>query len=150
MKPAPLFFVLVTFSVFGSIFLGLVAGLANVVTNEYVDYSLPGNPIVKEYDFRVGGKYQLLTLCLLLGGSVLAIGGNIMGSYALYEHLAVKQQSREEKKMMFEDTDRFLMVCPQCMNKLPMDSKFCPKCGTDFIPKTRAVVLPQLNPSEHT
>ena len=136
MKPAPSFLVLIMFGVLGSVFLGLVAGLANIVTNEYVDYSLPGNPVVQEYDFRVGGKYGLVTLSLLLGGSVLAIGGNIVGIYTLYEHQALKQRSWDKKKIVPEKpVTKLLTICPQCKKKLPIDSKFCPKCGTDFIPK---------------
>ena len=90
MNPAPLFLVLVIFGILGSVFLGLVAGLANVITNEYVDYSLPENPLVQEYDFRVGGKYELVTVFLLVSGSVLAIYGNIIG---IYEYQAAKQRS---------------------------------------------------------
>lgn len=137
MKPTPLpFFVLIMFGVLGSVFLGLVAGLANVVTNEYVDHSLPGNPVVQEYDFRVGGKYELVTFSLLLGGSVLAIGGNVMGIYALYDYQTARQQFQDEKKVV--STKPFaglLAICPQCKNRLPINSKFCPKCGADFIPK---------------
>ena len=136
MKPEPLFFVLITFGILGCIFLGLVAGLANIVTNEYVDYSLPGDPIVQEYDFRVGGRYGLVTLSLLLGGSVLAIAGNVIGIHAFYKYKAAKQRSRDEEKIVPKKlVAKLLIICPRCKNKLQIDSKFCPKCGIDFTPK---------------
>jgi hypothetical protein len=27
------------------------------------------------------------------------------------------------------------MICPRCRNHLPLDSRFCPKCGADFFPE---------------
>ncbi len=128
-------YVLITFGIFGSVFLGLVAGLGNIVTNEYVDYSFPGNPIVREYDFRIGGKYGLVTLSLLFGGAALAIGGYGTGFHILCKHSPTIHHSSSEKWVMLQKADvALLMTCPQCKKKLPTYSKFCPRCGTDIIP----------------
>jgi len=29
-----------------------------------------------------------------------------------------------------------LAICPQCKNRIPADTKFCPQCGADLRPKT--------------
>lgn len=137
MKPVLRPSILIAFGALGCVFLGLVAGLGNVVTAEYVNHSLPGNPIVQEYDFRIGGKYGLVSMFLLLGGAILAIGGNIMGFHMLYEYSSVEHRPYDGKWLVSEKTySTLFVVCPQCKKKLPTYSKFCPKCGTDLILKT--------------
>ena len=128
-------YVLITFGVLGSVFLGLVAGLGNIVTNENVDYSLPGDPIIREYDFRMGGKYGLLTLSLLFGGAALAIGGYGTGFHILCEQSPMIHHSNRDKQVLLQKTNvASLVPCPQCKKKLPTYSKFCPRCGTDLTP----------------
>ena len=135
MKTLPLLSTLVLFGVLGCIFLGLAAGLANVVSKEYVDCSLPGEPVVREYEFRIGGKYELVTVFLLVGGSVLALGGNFATISMLY-------RAQSGKPIMDTGISRSDVVgqayamCVQCKNKLPAYSKFCPKCGSDVALKT--------------
>ncbi|MCW3985178.1 MAG: zinc-ribbon domain-containing protein [Candidatus Bathyarchaeota archaeon] len=135
MRTAAMPYVLITFGIFGSVFLGLVAGLGNIMTNEYIDYNLPGNPIIREYDFRIGGKYGLVTLSLLFGGAASAIGGYGTGFHILCKQSPTIHHSNSEKCMVLQKTNVALPVtCPQCKKKLPTYSKFCPKCGTDLIP----------------
>ena len=135
MKSAPLFSVLVLFGVLGCVFLGLAAGLANVASKEYVDYTLLGEPVVREYEFRIGGKYELVTVFLLVGGSVLAIGGNFAGISVLYRAQSV--QSTVDTGISRNDfVGKAYVMCLQCKNKLPAYSKFCPKCGADVALKT--------------
>jgi len=135
LRTAAMPYVLITFGVFGSVFLGLVAGLGNIITNEYIDYNLPGTPIIREYDFRIGGKHGIETLSLLFGGAALAIGGYGTGFHILCKHSLTIHRSGNEKCMVLQKTNVALPVtCPQCKKKLPTYSKFCPKCGTDLIP----------------
>jgi ribosomal protein L40E len=123
---------LIAFSILGYVFIGLVAGLANIVTNEYIDYSLLGNPAVSEYDFRMGGKYGMITLFLLSGGVALALGGSAIGIYTFYEPQNAQKYSKQ-RKMKVETTDlNPFVTCDKCNRKLPIGSKFCPKCGTDI------------------
>lgn len=110
--------------------LGIVIGLGNHVTNEYVDYNLPGNPVVKEYDFRIEGKYGLITVTLLVGGLVLAIGGNASALNMLYSNRQLSPH--EEKDGRLETTNEPSIKCPKCNKQLPIYSKFCPRCGTDL------------------
>ena len=132
--------ILIAFSILGYVFIGLVAGLANVITNEYVDYSLPGNPVVCEYDFRMGGKYGMITLFLLSGGVALAFGGSTIGIYTFYEPQGAQKHSKQRKiRSKAADFEPFVM-CDSCGNKLPMGSKFCPKCGTDI--KVSQILIP--------
>ena len=120
--------VLIAFGILGCCFLGFVAGLGGLVTNEYVDYSLSGNPLVREYDFRVGGKYEPITLFMLITGSFLAWTGNAIGLHMLYKGQHDKDHS---EKPMVSETGRSL-ICPGCKRKIPPYSIFCPKCGTDI------------------
>ncbi len=134
MKPSVLLIVSIVFGILGSIFLGLVAGLANVVTNQYIDNSLPGNPIVQEYDFRLAGKYGWISIFLLTGGIVLAIGGNTMGIYALFEYQASKYTSKiqKERKVTKKSVNRLLEKCPQCKGEISPYYNFCPECGANL------------------
>jgi hypothetical protein len=120
--------VLIAFGILGCSFLGFVAGLGGVVTSEYVDYSLSGNPLVREYDFRVGGKYEPITLFMLLTGSFLAWTGNTMGLHMLYKG----RNDKDDNKSKVPETVPSL-ICPLCKRRIPTNSKFCPKCGTDII-----------------
>ncbi len=122
--------ILVGFGVVGCILLGFVIGLGNHVTSEYVDYNLPGNPIVQEYDFRIGGKYGLITVTLLVGGLVLAIGGNASALKMLYSNRQLRHP--EEKDGRPETTTEPSLRCPKCNKHLPIYSQFCPRCGTDL------------------
>ena len=99
MKSHRLSISLIALSFLGYAFLGLTAGLVNLVTNEYVDNTLPDSPTVWEYDFRMGGRYWLLTGFLLIGGVALALFGSTIGIYSLYESREVREysQSRELK-----------------------------------------------------
>ncbi len=133
MNHASLLFAAITFALLGSVSLGLVAGLANMVTNEYVDRNLPGNPIVQEYEFRIPGRYGLVSLFLLIVGSALVIGGNAIGICALCERFPPKRHSGDEKdKGCGKPVAQLLTMCVQCGKKLPINSKFCPKCGSDL------------------
>lgn len=132
MKPNHLIFILAGFGILGCFFLGFVISLGNYVTNEYVDRSLPGTPVIQEYGFRIGGEYGFITLFLLLSGCVLAIGGNLTCIHIL-------QQQKLPPENPSESNDRFtgkrvrngpFMICQQCGKMLPADSKFCPKCGS--------------------
>lgn len=127
-----MFVVSIIFGILGSIFLGLVAGLANVVTNQYVDNSLPGNPLVQEFDFRIAGKYGWISIFLLAGGIVFAIGGNTIGIYALFEYQASRRSlmSRKERKTTGKSVG--LEKCPRCRVEISVYYKFCPECGVDL------------------
>ena len=121
--------VLIAFGILGCSLLGFVAGLGGVVTNEYVDYSLSGNPLVREYDFRVGGKYESVTMFMLIAGSFLAWTGNTMGLHMLYKGRRDKDNNKRPKMPEIVPS----LVCPRCKRRIPTYSKFCPKCGTDII-----------------
>ena len=123
---------MIAFSFIGYIFLGLVAGLASIVTTQYIDYSLPSNPVVWEYDFRLGGRYGMVALLILAGGVTLALGGSGIGVYTFYEPKSDQKPLRQrETRLRDIDLDLFI-ACHKCGNKLPKESKFCPKCGTDI------------------
>ena len=119
---------LIAFGIIGCSFIGFVAGLGGVVTSEYVDYSLPGSPLVREYDFRVGGKYEPITLFMLITGSFFAWTGNTMGLHMLYKG----RHDRDHNKSRVPEIVPSL-ICPRCKRRIPTYSKFCPKCGTDII-----------------
>ena len=121
--------VLIAFGVIGCSIIGIVSGLSGIVTNEYVDYSLSGDPLVREYDFRVGGKYGSITLSMLVAGSILGFTGNAMGLHMIYKN---KNDESDNKKPRIPDVVPTLM-CPRCKRMIPVFSKFCPKCGTDII-----------------
>jgi hypothetical protein len=120
---------LIAFGILGCSFLGFVVGLGGVVTKEYVDSSLSGNPLVREYDFRVGGKYEPITLFMLITGSFLAWTGNTMGLHMLYKGRRDKDHNKGPKVPEIVPS----LVCPRCKRRIPTYSKFCPKCGTDII-----------------
>ena len=130
MKPNRMILVLAGYSVLGSFFLGLVIGLGNFPTNQYVDYSIPEAPLVQEYDFRAGGEYGFISLLLLVSGSVLAVSGNLMCIQLLYQSSATKRSSFGREREFKEKTNTInFVICPQCWNRLPENSKFCPRCG---------------------
>lgn len=129
----PLFVVCIVFGILGSAFLGLVAGLANTVTNEYVDYNLPNNPIIQEFDFRIVGKYGWISLFLLVSGIVFAIGGNIIGIYAFFEYQTSKKTSpSREDSASTKNSIRLFDECPKCGESVSPYYKFCPECGTSL------------------
>ena len=121
--------VLIAFGIIGCSFLGFVAGLGGVVTNQYVDYRQSGDTLVLEYDFRVGGKYGPITLSLLLAGSILGFTGNTMGLHMFFKD---QQDKNHNKKLRIPEIVTTLL-CPRCKRMIPTHSKFCPKCGTDVI-----------------
>lgn len=121
--------VLIAFGIIGCSFLGFVAGLGGVVTNEHVDYSQSGDPLVLEYDFRVGGKHGSITLSLLIAGSILAFTGNTMGLHMFYKGQHDKNHNKKPRVPEIVPT----LMCPRCKRMIPTYSKFCPKCGTDII-----------------
>jgi len=120
---------LIAFGIIGCSFIGFVAGLGGVVTNQYVDYSLFGDTIVREYDFRIGGKYESITLSLLIAGSILGFTGNTVGLHMLLK--GQHDKSHNKKPIIPEITPT--LMCPRCKRKIPTYSKFCPKCGTDIV-----------------
>ncbi len=135
MKPNYVIFVLAGFGILGCVCLGFVISLGNYVTNEYVDHSLPGTPVIQEYGFRIGGEYGFITLFFLLNGCALAIGGN-------FTCVSIMQQQKLVRKNPFEGRDRFtgkrvlnglFMICQTCGKMLPADSRFCPKCGSSSL-----------------
>ena len=128
MPPVPPI-VLIAFGILGCSFLGFVAGLGGIVTSEYVDYSLSGNPLVREYDFRVGGKYEPITLFMLITGSFLAWTGNTMGLHMLYKGRRDKDHNKKPGVPEIVPS----LACPRCKRRIPTYSKFCPTCGTDII-----------------
>ena len=135
MKPNRMIFVLAGYSVLGCIFLGLVIGLGNFPNNQYVDYNLPEAPLVQEYDFRAGGEYGFISLFLLVSGSILAISGNLMCIQLLYQSSATKRSILGREREFKEKTNTINFVsCPQCWNRLPENSKFCPRCGLTLTP----------------
>jgi len=122
--------VLAGYGVLGCFFLGLVIGLGNFPTNQYVDYSIPEAPLVQEYDFRAGGEYGFISLFLLVSGSVLAVSGNLMCIQLLYQSSATKRSIFGGEREVKEKTNTInYVICPQCWNRLPENSKFCPRCG---------------------
>ena len=121
--------VLIALGILGCSLIGFVAGLGGVVTNEYVDYNLLGNPLVLEYDFRVGGKYGSITLSLLIAGSILAFAGNTIGLHMVYK--GQHDKGLNNRHMMPEIVPT--LMCPRCKRDIPTHSKFCPKCGMDII-----------------
>ncbi|UCE95657.1 MAG: hypothetical protein JSV51_08060 [Candidatus Bathyarchaeota archaeon] len=118
---------LIAFGIIGCSFIGFVAGLSGVVTNEYLDYSQSGNPLAREYDFRLGGKYGSITLSMLVAGSILGFAGNTVGFHMLYKG----QQDKNQKKPKIPKIVPTLM-CPRCKRMILDCSKFCLKCGTDI------------------
>jgi len=134
-------FVLAGFGILGCVCLGFVICLGNYVTNEYVDHGLPGSPVIQEYDFRIGGEYGFITLFFLLSGCVLAIGGN-------FACISMMQKQQLSRQSPIESKDRFaekrvwnglVMICQQCRQMLPTESRFCPKCGSTSLQLQRIV-----------
>jgi hypothetical protein len=132
--------VLAGYGILGCIFLGLVISLGNFPTNQYIDYSLPEAPLVQEYDFRAGGEYGFISLFLLVSGSVLAISGNLMCIHLLYQSSATKHRIFERERKSKEKTSSInFVICPQCWNRLPENSKFCPRCGRTLTPDSSRI-----------
>lgn len=129
----PLFVVCIIFGILGSALLGLVAGLANIVTNEYVDFSLPDNPVIQEFDFRIAGKYGWISLFLLISGIIFAIGGNMIGIYTFFEYQAFKKASpSRDHEVSMKDSMRLFDECPKCRERVSPYYKFCPECGASL------------------
>ena len=136
MRFGPLFIICIVFGIVGSVFLGLVAGLANMVTSEYVDYNLPNNPTIQEFDFRIVGKYGWISLILLVSGIVFAIGGNIIGIYAFFEYQTSKKTSlSRDDSVSTKKSIRLFDECPKCGERVSSYYKFCPECGTGLTGK---------------
>jgi hypothetical protein len=128
-----LFVVCLIFGILGSALLGLVAGLANIVTNEYVDYNLPNNPVIQEFDFRIAGRYGWISLFLLICGIVFAIGGNMIGIYTFFEYQAFKKASlSRDRGVPMKNSKRLFDECPKCGESVSPYYKFCPECGTSL------------------
>ena len=130
MPDASIPFILIGFGILGCTLLGFVVALGNSVTNAYADYTLPGNPVIYEYDFRIGGRYGLVTLTILFEGLILGIGGNALALKLLY---STRQPRRHEREGGAPETTTGPSIsCPQCNKQLPHNAKFCPRCGTDL------------------
>jgi len=133
MKPAQWGFISFILFILGIFFISIASLLANNVYEEHVDYTLPFHPIVRDYIFRAGGKYGLVTLFLILTGGVLSFVGPISGIYACYEYL----REKKEKTKTEEPSAQVVAICPKCKTRISVDSKFCPTCGADLRPKRK-------------
>lgn len=85
---------------------------------------------MRECEFRIGGKYELVTMFLLVGGSILAIGGNFASISMLYGAQSVKPIMNAGIARP-DILGRAFAACVECKSKIPAYSKFCPRCGAD-------------------
>jgi hypothetical protein len=75
---------------------------------------------------------NLLTIGCGLLGFVLLIIGLVIPSERRQEPIIIQQQPYSVQQPASPQT--ILAICPQCKNRIPSDSSFCPRCGTDLRP----------------
>jgi uncharacterized membrane protein len=117
----------------GFSFLHLAAALTNMVTAEYIDHDL--SQVVWEYGFRAGGKYGLLTISMIMAGTVLCSIGLAIGFYVVYQYWRTNIGEEKPEALTQKPMAQILAICPHCKNRIPSESKYCLECGTNLQPK---------------
>jgi uncharacterized paraquat-inducible protein A len=86
----------------------------------------------------VGALAFLVTWWIPLIG-LLAGAGGLLGFLLLIIGLVIPSERRQEPVIVQSpqpqqpwSAQTILAICPQCKNRIPSDSAFCPRCGADL------------------
>jgi uncharacterized membrane protein len=54
---------------------------------------------------------------------------------AIVLHSKNKKNKKPSQSQTQQTTEKALVICPKCYNRIDADNGFCPKCGADIRPK---------------